>query len=129
MDPIALKKAFRFAVNASVILVCAPFNNGGHHHRFNRSSMLTMVFSQTLIGIIIVPLPLFFSQVIYGVRGLSAWVTIGIIWVFCGIFTVVFMPLWESRESLMAVFRGIVKVRNSTTLQGISAHTKTPLLA
>jgi hypothetical protein len=91
--------------------------------------MLTMVFSQTLIGVIIVPLPLFFSQVIYGVRGLSAWVTIGIIWVFCGIFTVVFMPLWESRESLMAVFRGIVKVRNSTTLQGISAHTKTPLLA
>lgn len=47
---------------------------------------------------------------IYGVRGLAAWVTIGIIWVFTAIVLVVFMPLYESRESLMQIIRGIIKV-------------------
>jgi len=83
MDPVALSKAFNFAVYASIIL--------------------------TLIAIIIVPLPLFFSSVIYGVRGLTAWVVIGIIWVFCAIITVVVMPLYESRASLLQIGRGIVK--------------------
>jgi len=83
MDPIALKKAFSFAVYSSVVL--------------------------TLIGVIIVPLPLFFSSVVYGVRGLTAWVVIGIIWVFCAIITVVIMPLYESRAALVQIFRGIVK--------------------
>lgn len=60
--------------------------------------------------IIVIPLPLFFAQTIFGVRGLEAWVVIGIIWVFVSCLTVVVYPLWESREALGMVLRGLVKV-------------------
>lgn len=61
--------------------------------------------------LIIIPFPLFFAQTIYGVRGLSAWVVIGIIWCFISAFSVVMYPLWESREALCQISRGIIKVR------------------
>ena len=61
--------------------------------------------------IIAIPLPLFFAQTIYGVRGLEAWVIIGIIWTFWSAFTVVIYPLYESREAILMVSKGIVKVR------------------
>lgn len=83
IDPVALKKAFRFAVWSSVAL--------------------------TVIGIFLVPLPLFFASTVYGVRGFTAWVVIGIIWVFAAIATVVVTPIYESRESLSQIGRGIVK--------------------
>lgn len=60
---------------------------------------------------IIVPLPLFFAQTIYGVGGLTAWVVIGLIWTFFAAFAVVIYPLWESREALGMVSRGLMKVR------------------
>jgi urea-proton symporter len=59
--------------------------------------------------ILVIPLPLFFSQVIYGVKGLSAWVVIGIIWTFAAAITVVLYPLWESRIEIVQVCKGIVK--------------------
>lgn len=62
--------------------------------------------------IIIIPLPLFFAQTIYGVRGLEAWIIIGIIWTFCSAFAVVIYPLYESREALRMVSKGLIKVRS-----------------
>ncbi|KAK0495471.1 urea transporter [Armillaria luteobubalina] len=83
LDPVALKKAFNFATWSSVVLL--------------------------LILIIIVPLPLFFASTIYGTGGLTAWIVIGIIWTFFSAFAVVVYPLWESREALIMIFRGITK--------------------
>ncbi|KAK0443550.1 urea transporter [Armillaria borealis] len=83
LDPAALKKAFNFATWSSVVLL--------------------------LILIIIVPLPLFFASTIYGTAGLTAWIVIGIIWTFFSAFAVVVYPLWESREALTMIFRGIIK--------------------
>ncbi|KZT18743.1 urea transporter [Neolentinus lepideus HHB14362 ss-1] len=83
LDPVGLKKAYRFASWSSVAL--------------------------TLILLIIVPLPLFFAQTVYGVRGLTAWVVIGIIWTFLSAISVVLYPLWESRRALKQIARGIVK--------------------
>jgi hypothetical protein len=60
--------------------------------------------------ILVVPLPLFFAHTVYNVRGLTAWVVIGIIWTFLSTFTVVLFPLYESREALMQICRGIIKV-------------------
>ena len=68
---------------------------------------------QLLIMIIIIPLPLFFAQTIYGVHGLAAWVVIGIIWAFCSALTVVVYPLYESREALLMVTKGMFKVRDT----------------
>lgn len=62
--------------------------------------------------LLIIPLPLFFAQTIFGVRGLTAWVVIGMIWTFCSAFTVVLYPLWESRAALKLISGGIIKVCN-----------------
>ena len=61
--------------------------------------------------LIIIPLPLFFAQTVYGVGGLTAWVVIGMIWAFCSASAVVLYPLFESRAALGMICRGIVKVR------------------
>jgi len=83
LDPVQLKKAFKFAVWSSVALF--------------------------VVMILIVPLPLFFSQVVYGVKGFTTWVSVGIIWVFLAAFTVVLYPIWESREALAMVTKGVTK--------------------
>ncbi|GJJ09771.1 hypothetical protein Clacol_003995 [Clathrus columnatus] len=83
LDPVELQKAFNFAAWCSVILL--------------------------LIFIIIIPLPLFFAQTIFGVRGFTAWVTIGIIWAFASALTVIILPLFESRAALAMVARGVLK--------------------
>ena len=84
LDRAALKKAFKFSVWSSVALF--------------------------VILIILVPLPLFFSKVVYGVKGFTAWTAIGMIWMFLAIFIVVLYPVYESREALGMVVRGVVKV-------------------
>ncbi|KAI0311068.1 urea transporter [Amylostereum chailletii] len=83
LEPEGLKKAFRFAAWASIILL--------------------------LVFIIVIPFPLFGAQTIYSVGGLTAWVVVGILWCFCSAFAVVLYPLWESREALGTIARGMVK--------------------
>ncbi|KAF8587633.1 Na+/solute symporter [Ramaria rubella] len=83
LDPVALNKAFVFAAWSSIILL--------------------------FVFIIIVPLPLFFAQTIFGVGGLTAWVMVGIIWAFISAFTVVIYPLYESRVALNMVMEGLIK--------------------
>jgi len=83
LDPVALEKAFKFAAWSSIAL--------------------------TVISIIIIPLPLFFAHTIYGKGGLTAWVTIGIIWAFLASFIVVLYPLYESRVAIIQVSKGVVK--------------------
>ena len=61
--------------------------------------------------LILIPLPLFFASTIFGVGGLTAWVVIGIIWCFCSAITVVLYPLWESRDALAQILRGVIMVR------------------
>lgn len=83
LDPASLQKAFRFAAWSSVAL--------------------------TLIMIILIPIPLFFSSTVYTVAGLSAWVIVGMIWTFCSAFIVVLYPLYESRAAIAQIATGIVK--------------------
>ncbi|KAF8122410.1 urea transporter [Boletus edulis] len=82
LDPVGLKKAFRFAVWSSVIM--------------------------TLVFMIIIPLPLFGASTVYSVAGFSVWIIIGIIWAFCSAFAVVLYPLWESRAALAMILKGMV---------------------
>ena len=58
---------------------------------------------------ILIPLPLFFASTIYNVAGFTVWVVIAMIWAFVASFIVVLYPVWESRDSLVEVFRGIVR--------------------
>ncbi len=108
LDPVELRKAFKFAATSSIILVSQQFLT--FSPAVTKLDTMVTPYYKTLISIIIIPLPLFFSSTIFGVRGYSAWVTIGIIWVFGAIIAVVFLPLYESREALGQICRGIIKV-------------------
>ncbi|CAE6407124.1 unnamed protein product [Rhizoctonia solani] len=83
LDPVALKGAFRFAAWSSVGLL--------------------------VVMIILIPFPLFFSQVVFGTKGLATWVAVGIAWTFLAAFAVVIYPLYESRQALVLVSKGIIK--------------------
>jgi hypothetical protein len=85
LDPIALSKAYRFASWSSIALF--------------------------VILILLVPLPLFFSQHVYTVPGFTGWVAVGITWTFCSAFAVVLYPLWESRSAMVQIAKGVSKVR------------------
>jgi hypothetical protein len=47
------------------------------------------------------------SSPVFGVKGFTAWVVIGMIWVFVASFIVVIYPLYESREGIMEVSNDI----------------------
>ncbi|KDN44490.1 hypothetical protein RSAG8_05537, partial [Rhizoctonia solani AG-8 WAC10335] len=83
LDPVALMGAFRFAAWSSVGLL--------------------------VVMIIAIPFPLFFSQVVFGTKGLTTWVAVGIAWTFLAAFTVVIYPLYESRDALFLVSKGVIK--------------------
>lgn len=59
--------------------------------------------------VILIPLPLFGASTIYDVASLRAWVIVAIIWAFLAAFTVVLYPLYESKDALIMVCKGIVK--------------------
>lgn len=101
LDPVGLKKAFRFAVWSSVIMV---------RRAALRDTRISDRIWQTLVFMILIPLPLFGASTVYSVAGFSAWVIIGILWTFCSAFAVVLYPLWESREALVMILKGMVKV-------------------
>ena len=73
---------------------------------------MTLILSpgQTLVMLVMIPLPLFFAQTVYGAGGLTVWVVIGMLWAFCSAIAVVLYPLYESRAALMLIARGIIKV-------------------
>ncbi|KAF9043025.1 urea transporter [Panaeolus papilionaceus] len=81
LNPVSLNKAFRFAAWSSIALF--------------------------VVLILFIPLPLFFSQHIYTVSGLTGWVAVGVMWSFFSAFAVVIYPLYESREALTQILKGI----------------------
>ncbi|KIK93077.1 hypothetical protein PAXRUDRAFT_829359 [Paxillus rubicundulus Ve08.2h10] len=83
LDPVGLEEAFRFAAWSSVIM--------------------------TVIFMILIPLPLFGASTIFSTTGFTVWVVVGILWTFCSAFAVVLYPLWESREALTMITKGMVK--------------------
>ncbi|TFK98233.1 urea transporter [Pterulicium gracile] len=82
-DLVMLKKAFNFAAYSSLSLL--------------------------VILIILIPLPLFFAQTVYGERGLTVWVVIGIMWTFCSCMAVVVYPVWESRAAVGMICGGMLR--------------------
>ena len=87
---------------------------------------MTLILSpgQTLVMLVMIPLPLFFAQTVYGAGGLTVWVVIGMLWAFCSAIAVVLYPLYESRAALMLIARGIIKVSRyvSSTAQPLDAR-------
>ena len=83
-DAEGLAKAFRFASYSSIVLF--------------------------VVLILLIPLPLFFSSHIYTPGGFTGWVAVGITWVFFSICAVVIYPVWESKDAVGQIMKGITKV-------------------
>jgi len=81
LNPEHLQKAFVFASISSIVLF--------------------------VIFILLIPLPLFGAQTVYTAKGYTAWVAIGIAWVFLSIFGVVIYPIYESRHALFRIANGV----------------------
>lgn len=105
-----LHQAFKFAAWSSIVLVriilCASLT-------YHTDLVLNY---QLVVLLLIIPLPLFFASTVFGKRGLSAWVVIGMIWAFASAFTVIIYPLWESRKELGGITRGMIKVRETESV-------------
>lgn len=81
LNPEHLHKAFVFASISSIVLF--------------------------VIFILLIPLPLFGAQTVYTAQGYTAWVAIGIAWVFLSICGVVIYPIFESRHALIRIAKGV----------------------
>ncbi|BEI81538.1 hypothetical protein CcaverHIS002_0206980 [Cutaneotrichosporon cavernicola] len=65
--------------------------------------------SLTFILLFAVPMPQFFTSYIYTQAGFTAWVCIVMMWLFAGMIAVGLYPLYEAREGLASVCRGIYR--------------------
>ncbi|SMQ49222.1 unnamed protein product [Zymoseptoria tritici ST99CH_3D7] len=59
--------------------------------------------------LIVWPMPLFGSGYIFSVKFFTGWVVVGIIWLFVSCTMVVFLPLLESRKTIVRTSRAILK--------------------
>ncbi|KAI0691071.1 Na+/solute symporter [Cytidiella melzeri] len=77
---------------------------------FTRATMYSFVL--TVIVAIVVPLPMFFSRYIFSKAFYTFWVACTIIWAgLSGIFCIV-LPLWESREEMVMIAKGVTRIRS-----------------
>lgn len=61
----------------------------------------------TLVLLILWPIPLYTSGYVFSKPFFTGWVVAGFIWLFCSFCCVGLFPLWQGRESYIAVFRAI----------------------
>jgi len=84
-------------------------------YRFAIWTAVTM----SVIIILVIPLPLFFSEYIFSLRFFKAWVIICVIWLFLAAGITSLLPLWESRAAMSDIVSGILKdIRNYRTSSG-----------
>ncbi|KZL64257.1 sodium symporter family protein [Colletotrichum incanum] len=63
----------------------------------------------TLILLILWPMPLYGSGYVFGKSFFTGWVVVGITWLFASVIMVVFLPIFESRSTIMRTTRMMFK--------------------
>jgi SSS family transporter len=72
---------------------------------FVRSVWVSLVLCTILV--VIIPLPIFFSSVVYGKGGFTTWISLVIAWLLVAACGCILYPIWESRAALMQIVNGI----------------------
>ncbi|TPX65724.1 hypothetical protein SpCBS45565_g04923 [Spizellomyces sp. 'palustris'] len=62
----------------------------------------------TVILVIIWPIPMYISKYVFSKPFFYGWIVVGLIWAILAAVAVIFLPIWESRTSLVSVFGGMV---------------------
>lgn len=83
---------------------------GVDENGLKRSFRLAVWSSVTLFVVLmlVIPLPLFFSEHVYSKADLTVWVVVAFTWVFVGASIVIIYPIFESRLALFEIGQGIV---------------------
>ena len=78
--------------------------------KLKRASVIakTMTAVMTVCFLVVWPMPLFGTGYIFSKGFFTAWVVVGVIWLFCSTFCVGLYPLFEGRHSMKHTFEGIV---------------------
>ncbi|KAH7882194.1 Na+/solute symporter [Phlebopus sp. FC_14] len=69
----------------------------------------------TLIVVIIVPLPMFFSHYVFSRKFYTFWTACSIIWAFASGTFCIILPLWESRKEIAMILRAAYRSSIRTT--------------
>lgn len=63
----------------------------------------------TIALLVLWPMPMYGTGYIFSRKFFTAWVSVGILWLFCSAFCVGLYPLWEGRHTSARTFRCIVR--------------------
>ncbi|KAI1340417.1 Sodium:solute symporter family-domain-containing protein [Xylariaceae sp. FL0016] len=88
-------------------VVVVPEENMGQLNKASRIAKGLTLF-MALSFIILWPMPMYGSGYVFSKPFFTGWVVVGIIWIFCSLFTVGIFPLWEGRQSMVRVAEGLL---------------------
>ncbi|GKT47710.1 urea amidolyase [Colletotrichum spaethianum] len=86
----------------------------------------------TLVLLILWPMPLYGSGYVFGKSFFTGWVVVGITWLFASVIMVVFLPIFESRSTVVRTTRMMLKDmfgmrgKGKPVSEGQTPGTKTP---
>ncbi|KAL3292054.1 sodium symporter family protein [Colletotrichum asianum] len=85
----------------------------------------------TLVLLILWPMPLYGSGYVFSKQFFTGWVVVGITWLFASVIMVVFLPIFESRSTVIRttrmMFKDLLGVRGGKVLsEGHSPGSRTP---
>ncbi|KAH7907163.1 Sodium:solute symporter family-domain-containing protein [Hygrophoropsis aurantiaca] len=63
----------------------------------------------SFIIVILIPIPMFLSHYIFSLQFFRAWVVISVVWLFVAACITSVLPLWESRQAIMDIGRGLTR--------------------
>ncbi|KAH7347611.1 Sodium:solute symporter family-domain-containing protein [Plectosphaerella cucumerina] len=77
--------------------------------KLNRASKIAkiMTVAMTLALLVLWPMPMYGSAYVFSQKFFTGWVVVGIIWLCCSTIAVGIFPLWEGRQSMARVARGM----------------------
>ncbi|GBE84789.1 predicted protein [Sparassis crispa] len=63
----------------------------------------------TFILIFLIPIPMFLSHYVFSLHFFRAWVVISVLWLFVAALITSILPVWESRDAMINICRGIIR--------------------
>jgi urea-proton symporter len=95
---------------AARVVLEPPEEDPAMLHRASRLAKI-MACGMTLCFLILWPFPMYGSGYVFSKPFFTGWVVVGIIWLFGSSFAVGIFPLWEGRESMVRVTKGMLGMR------------------
>ncbi|KAF4497016.1 urea active transporter [Fusarium agapanthi] len=95
--------------------------------KLNKASKIakTMTVCMTVALLVLWPMPMYGTSYVFSKSFFTGWVVVGILWLCCSSIAVGLFPLWEGRQSLVRVFKGMFGMGGpeiTEEIQGKAVH-------